>query len=76
MTHELSDEQRERMFKVRDDFLGSIRDFFDSHIITDDLEPIEKLVRVNRRFFDRHVKALKKRKERSVENRENCCRKG
>lgn len=56
----LTDSQREQMYKVRDDFLGSIREFFDVHIITGDLEPIEKLVRVNRRFFDRHVKALKK----------------
>lgn len=52
------------MFKIRDDFLESIRDFFDSHIITSDLEPIEKLVRVNRRFFDRHTQALKRLKER------------
>lgn len=63
MKHELSDKQREQMYKVRDDFLGSIREFFDVLIITGDLEPIEKLVRVNRRFFDRHVRALKKRKE-------------
>jgi len=64
MKQELSDKQREQMFKIRDDFLESIRDFFDSHIITSDLEPIEKLVRVNRRFFDRHTQALKRLKER------------
>ena len=64
MNRELSDKQRKQMFKIRDDFLGSIRDFFDVHIMTGDLEPIEKLVKVNKRFFDRHTQALKKRKER------------
>lgn len=67
MKQELSDKQRERMFKIRDDFLGSIRDFFNVHIITSDLEPIEKLVRVNRRFFDKRVEALKKRAPRIEE---------
>ena len=56
----LTDSQREQMYKVRDDFLESIRGFFDVHIITGDLESIEKLVKTNKRFFDRHVKTLKK----------------
>ena len=56
----MTDSQREQMYKVRDDFLGSIREFFDVHIMTSNLEPIEKLVKTNKRFFDRHVKTLKK----------------
>ena len=64
MKQELSDKQRGQMFKIRDDFLGAIKTFFDVHIITCDLESIENLVKVNKRFFDRHTQALKKRKER------------
>ena len=68
MKQELSDIQRERMFnmfKIRDDFLAAIKTFFDVHIITSDLEPVKKLVKVNKRFFDSHTQALKKRKERA-----------
>jgi hypothetical protein len=64
MKQELSDKQREQMFKIRDDFLASIRTFFDIHIITGDLGSIEKLVKVNKRFFDRHTQTLKERRER------------
>lgn len=59
----LTNSQREQMYKIRDDFLESIREFFDMHIMLGDLEPVEKLVRMNRRFFDRHVRTVKKRKE-------------
>jgi len=62
MKRKLSEKQHQRLFKLRDEFISSIRDFFTVKILLNDLDAIEQLVKTYKEFMRKQVKAARRRK--------------
>jgi len=58
-TSELSEQQKEELHKLRDDFLESLGNFIDSLILIGDVGTMRKLIELSKRIMNRHVKKLK-----------------